>query len=710
MTRSTKQTFLPAVAALALGAAACSAGASGDIPCVEDVTCPAAYPVCGPQGKCIEGTSAQKAEVTIVGPEGYMPTELVGGSVRMLVAARATTGVASVKLASGTTNFTASAAPATPPLYAFDIDTTVFPDGDVPLSATVSAGDGSTGSATGTLHVDNATIPPIKITSFSVGTSPETSSGTKTITSGQTTKLFASFAGRVSVPATLSCAPSCNGTLAATTVANGGSVDITGSTNGTLTYTLTVSPSSGPDATKQVTVKVVPPANAISLTNSTPVIHQGGSATLTPVFDFGPSPVVPGTASIVGSDGSVYGNLTSGLSVQVAPNNVPTATYTLNVFNAAGTVASSAPAAVVSVASGFWSSFNTNTFSALRGATVTALDDGRVLIAGGVDVGNTPQSTAYLCDATGACAVKSGPSGMQSARAWHTAVKIGSAPNNAGKVLLVGGYTAAGPATPASSAEFYDPQTDSFTSTTAITGARARHVAVLLADDRTVLLAGGTSGSGNLDTASKYDAGAAVPTVTPVGPMAQQRASFTGTLLISGKVLILGGTSGNVAAELFDPSAGFSAGPSLPAGEDKRMHTTVLISGASSNSGKVLVSGGLTGAGTPSSTQFLYNPGSPGSFTAVAALAMARSNHAAISLPTDSILICGGLDSGSSTLKSCERYDPSSGTGTQYPTAQMFEARRDFGLAAMLISSQIEILAAGSPSTPNSFVETYNPN
>src|SRR6267142_1542769 len=277
MTRSTKQTFLPAVAALALGAAACSAGASGDIPCVEDVTCPAAYPVCGPQGKCIEGTSAQKAEVTIV------------------------------KLASGTTNFTASAAPATPPLYAFDIDTTVFPDGDVPLSATVSAGDGSTGSATGTLHVDNATIPPIKITSFSVGTSPETSSGTKTITSGQTTKLFASFAGRVSVPATLSCAPSCNGTLAATTVANGGSVDITGSTNGTLTYTLTVSPSSGPDATKQVTVKVVPPANAISLTNSTPVIHQGGSATLTPVFDFGPSPVVPGTASIVGSDGSVYG-------------------------------------------------------------------------------------------------------------------------------------------------------------------------------------------------------------------------------------------------------------------------------------------------------------------------------------------------------------------------------------------------------------------
>ena len=42
-------------------------------------------------------------------------------------------------------------------------------------------------------------------------------------------------------------------------------------------------------------------------------------------------------------------------------------------------------------------------------------------------------------------------------------------------------------------------------------------------------------------------------------------------------------------------------------------------------------------------------------------MATARSGHAAISLSTDSVLICGGTD-GTNDLKSCERYDPASGT------------------------------------------------
>src|SRR5215468_6754869 len=133
MSRPTRPNSFFALAALALGAAACSGAAGGDVPCVEDLTCPSAYPVCGPQGKCIAGTSTQKAEVAIVGPEGYLPTDLVGGMVRILVTARATTGVASVKLASGATNFAVSTStPPAAPLYAFDVDTTSLPDGDVP--------------------------------------------------------------------------------------------------------------------------------------------------------------------------------------------------------------------------------------------------------------------------------------------------------------------------------------------------------------------------------------------------------------------------------------------------------------------------------------------------------------------------------------------------------------------------------------------------
>src|SRR5436190_746784 len=262
----------------------------------------------------------------------------------------------------------------------------------------------------------------------------------------------------------------------------------------------------------------------------------------------------------------------------------------------------------------------------------------------------------YRCVATGDGEADAG--GMASPRAYHAAVKVGAtAPNNAGRVLLVGGYTAAGPATPTTTAELYDPQTDTFTATTAISGARASHVAVLLADDRNLLIAGGKDGSGNpLASAIKYDAGAATPTATVVSAMAQPRASFTGTLLANGKVLIVGGASGNQSAELFDAAGGtFSAGPALPAGEDKRSHTAALINGASANNGKVLISGGITtAAGGPSTTQFLYSSGTPGSFVAIAPLATARSNHAAISLASDSVLICGGTSSGSNTLKTCE--------------------------------------------------------
>jgi hypothetical protein len=230
----------------------------------------------------------------------------------------------------------------------------------------------------------------------------------------------------------------------------------------------------------------------------------------------------------------------------------------------------------------------------------------------------------------------------------------------------------------------------------------------------TILIAGGTDGGTDLNTAIKYDISTATPTTANVSnTMAQPRANFTGTgLPASGKVLIVGGKTGDLTAELFDPAGAgtFGSTGTLPAGEDKRSHTAVLISGASANSGKVLISGGVKGAGTgtPSSTQFLYTPGS-GTFVSIVPMATARSNHAAISLSTDSVLICGGTD-GTNNLKSCERYDPALGTGTQYPTAPLMEARIDFGLAPITISSLVEILAVGSPAIAMIFAETYNPN
>src|SRR5436853_623290 len=81
----------------------------------------------------------------------------------------------------------AAVAPATPPLYAFDVDTTALGDGDRQLTATLTAGDGATATANGTLHVDNA--KPV-IMSFTVAGGTST-----TITAGSTATISASFTG-----------------------------------------------------------------------------------------------------------------------------------------------------------------------------------------------------------------------------------------------------------------------------------------------------------------------------------------------------------------------------------------------------------------------------------------------------------------------------------------------------------------------------------
>jgi len=180
-------------------------------------------------------------------------------------------------------------------------------------------------------------------------------------------------------------------------------------------------------------------------------------------------------------------------------------------------------------------------------------------------------------------------------------------------------------------------------------------------------------------------------------------------------VLIVGGKTGTTTAELFDPAVGsgtFAATAALPAGEDKRHHTAVLLTGVSPNAGKVLISGGVTGAGngTPSSTQFLYDRTSATFDATAPALATPRSNHAAIELANTNVLICGGTSDGTNTLRSCELFDHAGGSGVQLPTADMIEFRKDFALAPMKISSFTQIIAAGSPSTPMNFAEAYDEN
>ena len=94
-----------------------------------------------------------------------------------------------------------------------------------------------------------------------------------------------------------------------------------------------------------------------------------------------------------------------------------------------------------------------------------------------------------------------------------------------GRVLVVGGVNTPGAdfsgSTFYATAELYDPATETFSPTgTLTTGPRALHTATLLPNGK-VLIAGGWNGSTSLSTAEVYDPGTGMFTAT--GPMGQIR-------------------------------------------------------------------------------------------------------------------------------------------------------------------------------------------
>ncbi len=326
MISSSKRLSFPALAALALVAAGCSYSGEGQIPCVQDASCPTDYPVCGPGGKCIAGTPTA-ASVAITGVDGHAAGDYVSATVRVLVSARATSGVGSVRLASGSVNFPASALAAAAPVYAFDVDTTALSDGDATLIATLTAGDGSSATANGTLHVDNA--KPV-ITSFTPSAS--------TITSGTTAALAVFFA-----PSTATATITDGSGVGSLTLTTSSSALV--SPDATTTFHLRVTSRSGvmvqsgttgqpPD----VTVSVVPPVSMTgNFTVSPSVITSGDSGQITFTL---PSLSASVTAASIRDDldNVVIADALTG-SLAISPKPTSTKTYTLLAQNAAGATA-----------------------------------------------------------------------------------------------------------------------------------------------------------------------------------------------------------------------------------------------------------------------------------------------------------------------------------------------------------------------------------
>lgn len=222
--------------------------------------------------------------------------------------------------------------------------------------------------------------------------------------------------------------------------------------------------------------------------------------------------------------------------------------------------------------------------TARGGHTATLLQNGKVLIAGGITV------TAELYDPVSRTFSSTGD--MGAIRSGHTATLLAT-----GKVLVAGGTNSGGTL---ATAELFDPSAGTFSSTGSLTTARYAFTASLLPSGK-VLIAGGNDGNGAvLATAEQFDPSVGTFALTS-GGLVTGRDFHTSTLLVGGNVLISGGAdttgSATAAAELFDPSSSaFSGTGSLVA--PRGLHAATRL-----NDGRVLLTGGFSGAGATASAE-----------------------------------------------------------------------------------------------------------
>jgi hypothetical protein len=229
-------------------------------------------------------------------------------------------------------------------------------------------------------------------------------------------------------------------------------------------------------------------------------------------------------------------------------------------------------------------------------ATKTVLKDGRILVTGGAILPDfTTVDSAEIFDPN-TLAFTLLSSKLSEPKWSHETITLAD-----GKVLVVGGRTAQNPATPGarvvSSADLFDPQTNSFTPTGSMQVAR-RDPGVVLLDDGRVFIAGGgpdvsISTTPGLDSAEIYDPEQGTFRLLNA-KMSAPRIFHSMLKLSDGRVLIAGGSQGpgfNNAlktVEIFDPQTETFT-------QIGEMHVSRLVPGAELlRDGRVIFSGSFS--------------------------------------------------------------------------------------------------------------------
>jgi len=306
--------------------------------------------------------------------------------------------------------------------------------------------------------------------------------------------------------------------------------------------------------------------------------------------------------------------------------------------------------------------------------TATLLPNGKVLVAGGEDLGaGVAAASAELYDSTGNW-IETG--NLKTGRYLHTATLLTD-----GKVVIAGGCGSSQPCVPLNSAELYDSTTGTWTSIGNLNTARWAHTATLLSNGK-VLVVGGYGVDGPLKNAELFDP--ATGTWRSAGNLNNARVGHTATLLANGKVLVTGGVDSYKTSELYDPATQtWSDTGGLNVQRD--WPTATLLA-----NGKVLVAGGgvafvaplppylethselpsspamIFRSYSPTNTAELYDPAT-GAWTLTGNLFEARYLHTATLLPNGRVLVADGLYcvpfeyDECDVKKSAEVYEPATG-------------------------------------------------
>jgi len=282
-------------------------------------------------------------------------------------------------------------------------------------------------------------------------------------------------------------------------------------------------------------------------------------------------------------------------------------------------------------------------------------------------------------------------------------VTVGGVPG----VLAMGGFYGGAPST----AEFYNPGTNSWSSVANMTTARVSLAAapVSVGGVSGVLAMGGwnpSPGGGDPSTAEFYNPG--TNSWSLVASMTAARVCLAAAPVTVGGVagvLAVGGsgTSGYLSsAEFYDPGTNsWSPVASMTTVRERLAAAPVTVGGVAG----VLAMGGFIGGSSYLSTAEFYDPGA-NSWSPVASMTTAREYLAAAAMTIGGVpgVFAVGGSNGSSDLSTVEFYNP--GANSWSPVGSMTTAREGLAAAPVMVGGGPSVLAVGGFVWPNSFLST----